>query len=170
MDGPAIRALLPLLALLLAGAPAAQPASEPYGPGDRLPDIELPDQFGEPHRIGESTRVLLFSRDMQAGEILSQALSDVGADVLAERQVLYVSDLSGMPGFVTSWMALPALRDRAYPILVDREGEPTARYPAERGRPTLLFLDALRIVRVESPESAPQTRTLLGLDDGHGPR
>ena len=49
-------------------------------------------------------------------------------------------------------------------MLLDRTGEATARIPDVEEKATLLFLDELRIERIEHVESVDAVRMLLGLE------
>lgn len=162
-----IRAIL--LSLLLA-APVA--AEGPQVVPDRLEAFELADQHGAPHRVDEAVRVLLLSRDMDGGAIVRGALGGKGERAgpwLAERGAVYVADVSRMPAIVRSLFALPRLRGRPYPVLLDTSGEATAGLPSQEGRATLLWLDELRPVRVELVGSAEELLATLGGADAGEP-
>ena len=104
-------------------AVAAQAAGEgAIQVGDPFPQWELSDQFDESHRLpGESTDVIVFSRSKQADETLSPVLESAAGERLVDGQVVYLSDISRMPGLITSLFALPSLRDRDYPVVLIRE-------------------------------------------------
>ena len=61
---------------------------------------------------------------------------------------MYVADISGMPGLVARMFAVPSMRKRPYPMLLDRDGEITARLPDVEGSATLIFCDDLQVTRV----------------------
>ncbi len=158
MPRPIRATLLPLL--LLAGPAAAQ---GPQVVPDRLEAFELADQHGAPHRVDGSVKVVLLSRDMDGGAVVRGALEGKGeraGPFLAERGAVYVADVSRMPAIVRSLFALPRMRGRPYPVLLDTSGEVTAGLPSREGRATVLWLDELRPVRVElvdSPEALLET-------------
>ena len=129
------------LALLFLAAPTRAEDTPPYVVGDLIDAIALEDQRGDPGAVDASTRVVLFSRDMDGGDLLKEALAEVSADTLATRGAVYVSDISGMPAFVARMMAVPAMRRRPYDMLLDREGDVTARLPDAEGEN--LVLDVL---------------------------
>jgi hypothetical protein len=138
-----------LVALLLA-LPAA--AEGPKLVPDRLAAFELPDQHGSPQRVDGAVRVLLLSRDMDGGAVVRGALETKGAEAgafLSGLGAVYVADVSGMPGLVRRLFAVPRMRGRPYPVLLDTTGEATAALPAEPGRASVLWLEDLRPVRVE---------------------
>ena len=65
--------------------------------------------------------------------------------------------------------AKPSMRRRPYPMLLDEKGDATAEIPSEEDRATLLFLDDLRIMRIEHLDSAAAVRSALGAGEGGGP-
>ena len=151
-----------LLALLLAAPVAAQgPSVVP----DRLAPLELADQHGTTRRVDENVKVLLLSRDMDGGAVVREALESQGegaGDFLAERNAVYVADVSRMPALVRSLFALPRMRARPYPVLLDTTGDATAALPSEPERATVIWLDALRPVRVELVGSSDELLAKLG--------
>ncbi|MCA9501519.1 MAG: hypothetical protein H6748_04610 [Spirochaetaceae bacterium] len=154
---------LALVSALALGLFASSAAGDTAGVGEVLSPIALEDQHGVLHQIDDSTRVVLFSRDMDGGRLLKAALAEVPASALTERGAVYVSDISGMPRPVATLFALPGMRRRPYPMLLDRDGEVTRVLPDVEGRATLLFLVGLRITRVEHVDSAEAVREALGL-------
>ena len=154
------------LGLLLAvpsllGAESA--GAEPYAAGDTIEPFTLEDQHGESHSIDASVRLILFSRDMDGGDLLKQALADAAPEALTMHGAVYVADISGMPGLVARMFAIPAMRKRPYALLLDRDGETTARLPDVEDKATLIILDALTIQRIEHvPDSAAVLRELEG--------
>jgi hypothetical protein len=139
------------IALILAAA-----AAEPYAVGAQLEPFSLQDQHGRAHAVDASVRALLFTREMSAGDIVKQGLTESGAQLLAGAGAVYVSDISGMPALVRRLMALPRLRQRPYPILLDFDGSVTQRIPGGAGQPVLLVLDELRIAEIRTLASAQE--------------
>ena len=138
------------LALFVAGLAAAEPLSA----GDRILPFSLEDQHGVTHAVDESIRVILFSRDMKGGELLKEALSETSEGYLESHGAAYVADISGMPKLVARLFALPAMRKRPYPVLLDRIGDATQQLPDLEARATLIFCHELEIQRVEYAETA----------------
>jgi len=151
-----------LLALLLAATAAAEgPTLVP----DRLLAFELEDQHGAPGRVDDGVRVLLLSRDMDGGAVVRDALGSKGegaAGYLLERGAVYVADVSRMPGIVRTLFALPSMRRRPYPMLLDTTGDVTRPLPSEEGRATVLWLEALQPVRIEFVDSPGALLEKLG--------
>jgi hypothetical protein len=148
-----------IAALLLGAAPLR---AEPLAVGDTLEAIELTDQHGELRRIDASRRAVVFTRDMEAGEVLKQALATDGAALLERSGAAYVADVSGMPALVLRIFALRKLRQRPYPMLLDRDGSKTARLPAQPGKVSVIVLEALQVKAVRFLGSADEVRAALG--------
>ncbi len=130
--------------------------------GAELPGFGLEDQHGTRHTVDASVRALIVTRDMEAGEMVKTVLAENGAEQLSRAGALYVSDVSRMPGLIRSVFAEPRLRERPYPVLLDREGDVTKALPSADGRPVVLVLEELRIVRVEIPTTPEALRAVLG--------
>jgi hypothetical protein len=161
------------LALLLAPALAAPARAEPapadapgdaqaaLSAGDVLPALALADQHGRPQRLDEGVRLVLFTRDMDAGRLVQRALSDADAVRLSQSGAVYVSDVSRMPRLVRRIVAKPRMRQRPYPMLLDEEGEATAALPSREGRVTLLFLERLRVSEIRFAETPEEVAAAL---------
>ena len=134
--------------VVLAGLP--QPASAAgYGLGSTLEKVTLADQFGARHVIDERVNVIVLTRDMAASDVIKAALGHDGKALLDQYRAVYVSDVSGMPTLVRQYLALPKLKERAYPMLLDTNGDFSARLPSRDKSATLLFLQGRKIVAVE---------------------
>jgi hypothetical protein len=144
------------------GLIATAAGAEPYQVGSVLPPLELPDPHGEAHALDASTRVILFSRDMDGGGVIQDALAADGAALLERQHAVYIADVSRMPGLVRRWIAKPRMRARPYRMLIDEEGEATADFPSLPERPTLLFLESRRVVRIEHPATPAELLDVLG--------
>ena len=155
-----------IAALALAASSAAEDA--PWQAGDRLPPFELDDQHGVPGRVDESVRLLLFTADMDAGDVVRAALEgDAKLRDLAAHGAVWVSDIHRMPAVVTRLFALPSMRRRPYRMLLDRGPGPTVRIPREEGKVSVLVLDAL-VVKSVAFVGAPKgiAEALRGEQDG----
>jgi len=95
---------------------------------------------------------------MAAGDVVKAALGDTEQRVLDERGLVYVADISGMPAVISRMFAIPKMRKRPYRVLLDRDGAVVRDLPRVEGRPTLVALDRLRIVRIEHPASAEELK------------
>jgi hypothetical protein len=154
--------LLCILIYLVAGTVQAQ--SEPYVVGDRIPQFSLQDQHQKDFAVDASARILLFSRDMDGGRLLEEALADTDQEFLSGANAIYVSDISGMPALIARMFAIPSMRKRTYSMLLDRSGDVPQRIPDVEERATVSFLNSLQVERIEHVDSANAVRSLLELD------
>ena len=83
--------------------------------GDTLVPISLQDQFDNPLQVSAETKVLLFSRDMDGGEIIQAAFADTPEEQ-RPAHLAYVADISGMPSLIARFIAVPKMQD--YPFLL----------------------------------------------------
>ena len=135
--------------------------AEYYAVGNEIEPFTLEDQHGENHTVDASVKVILFSRDMEGGHVLKEGLADVAPGYLEEKKAVYVADISGMPGLIAKMFAIPAMRDRPYSIVLDHDGETTARLPDTEGQATLVFLERLTVQRVVNLKEAPAVQREL---------
>ena len=133
----------------------------PLGAGDALPPITGMDQHDKPIAVDAHTRVVLVTRDMDGGALVREALATDGAQRLADAHAVYVADVSRMPTLVLNFFALPKLRDRPYPILLDREGTVTRDLPGTDGAATVLLIEGGKIGRVTEARSMDEVRAAL---------
>jgi hypothetical protein len=154
------------LALVLLGLAPLAGHAQSVAVNDTLTPIVLEDQHGRPGGVDAATRAVLLSRDMDGGGLVREALATDGAARLERAGAAYVADVHAMPGLVRRFIALPRMRERPYRVLLDLDGGPTARLPAEAGKATWLRLDGLRVVEVRFLTSTDEVRAALGVPSG----
>lgn len=130
----AVLALIPTLVL-------AEEVIKPIKPGDTLPPLKLNDQHDKPMPIGPETRVILFTADKTAGDMLNGLLKERPADFMSQRRLVYIADISRMPGLITSMIALPRMREYPYRMAVAHEEGQTAMIPRAEDSVTVIHLD-----------------------------
>jgi hypothetical protein len=128
-----------------------------------MPVLTLKDQNDTTRTIDADTRLLIFSAERDVSAFVETALADQTAESLAAAGIQYVSDISGMPGMVTTMIALPKMRKRPYPMLLGRETEETAMLPREPGKVTLIRSEGGTITGVQSIGDAATLRAALGI-------
>lgn len=157
-----MRNVLCAASLMIVLSCVADAGAESLRVGAQMPELRLSDQHGVEATIGVDDKVVIFSRDMGAGNIVKAALAERGGATMAAAKAVYVADITAMPSVITSLFALPSMRKRDYRIFLDRDGEVTADIPSEQGKVTVLALDGRVISRIDSVDSAPALRALLG--------
>jgi hypothetical protein len=153
-----------LLVLAFLAVAAVGWADERHDVGATIPSFALEDQHGVRAEIDEKVGVLVLTRDMDGGDVVKQALADEDQAFLDGRRAAYVADVSRMPALVTRFIAVPRMRDRRYRILLDRKGEIVPDFPVTQGKPTVVRLDRLRIVRIEHPGTPAELRSAITAD------
>ena len=159
-----MKAFTVLLGLLVAGGAAG----EPYAVGESVDPLTLIDQHGDERVVDASTRLVLFSRSKAGSDVLKSALQRWTEDSLAQRNIVYVADIHTIPALIRRGFVIPAMRKALYPILLDKEGELTSRFPSEKDQAALVFLDDFQVERVlftssfeearQAMESVPETK------------
>jgi len=133
--------LVPLLALLLT---LCRPVAAQTPAAASLADLALADQHGVAHRIPADTRTVVFVNDMDASKIVHALLETRPPDWLAQQHAVFIADIHRMPGLVTRFIALPRMRERAYPILLITDDETGTRFPRTADAVTVMAVDDLR--------------------------
>ena len=145
----------------LAGAAAQLQSGTEFSP------LILDDQHGQSLRTTTDTRLVLFTGDMEGGKIVRKLLDERAdaAEILKNAGASYVSDVSAMPAMIRRMMALPAMRKRPYPIMLDSEGKKTSSLPRRPGAVTLLRLEHSMITTVDFLSEPAQLAKILGIED-----
>jgi hypothetical protein len=141
-----VKQIIGLILLLLAYPCAA--VNSPLSMGDNLPALTLPDQYGNPHSLGQAS-IILFAPDKAAADLAHQLLQHRNKADLAAQGAFFISDISRMPGFVTRLFALPTLREYPYLVLLGYQTEETAWLPRREDTLTLLYIQSGRISSIE---------------------
>jgi hypothetical protein len=160
-----IRYLLPLLFLF----PLVVNAEEDiqfYAVGDTIEPITLQDQHDKTHTVDGSTKLILFTTGMKGGKVVRKAIENEAPDYLAKRNAIFISNISGMPGFVAKTFALPKMKKYEYSIVLDKEGDVTEKFPSQDNSSTIVQLDNLKIKSISfTKEPEKITRTIDKLSD-----
>lgn len=154
---------IPSLALLTAlwTTPIQAHEGEHLAQGQQLPVISLQDQFEQVRTINEETKLVLFAHDMDGNDLLEQALAPFDTAKLNVKKVVYLADISGMPSLISKLFAIPAMRDRKYSIMLDKEGEISEQLMSKEGQVTLLYLDKLTIDQLEYSNNSEKIEKVL---------
>jgi hypothetical protein len=65
--------------------------------------------------------------------------------LFAERRLIYIADISGMPAMVTRMFALPKLRDLPFQVGLVQNSEVTGHLPRKPKEVTLISLEDQRV-------------------------
>ena len=137
--------------------------ANPYSVGDKLHTLSLYDQYDKAGFINEKTQIILFSRDKAGGDILSLALSKIPDNYFSKHNIIFISDISQMPGWISKYMAIPSMRKKNYSILLDRDGSSTKKFPDRIDTATLIKIESLQIKNIVHLSSSDEIRQALKL-------
>ena len=118
--------------------------------GDNFPNLTLLDQFDtkmEVKKEGATKLILSFEKDVSSG--IKEFLDTKEKDYLSKNNMIYISDISSMPSFVTSWFAIPKMKKFDFKIALiydEKEAEVLVR---EEEKVTLVSLKENNITSIE---------------------
>jgi NADPH-dependent ferric siderophore reductase len=133
-----------------------------YGVGSTVASVTLEDQFATAHTLDDRVSVVLFARDMEGGGLIKAVLAQ-HPDALAANRAIYVADISGMPALIARLSAIPKMKERPYPTLLDRDGTATAAFPSEPEKATLMRLSSREVTEIRFVASENELRAALGV-------
>ena len=119
------------------------------GAGDPIPELNLQDQYGDVWTIPADTKLVLFSASRDANGLIQAILMTKPSNYLKTKKVVYFSDMSKMPGFITRTFALPSMRELPYRLGIVMDSKESAAWPRRDGDITAIYLDKQRILRIE---------------------
>lgn len=143
-----------LLGLLPLGAHALET-------GERLAPWTLLDQFDQAYSLDDQTQTLLVARSMDGAKLVEAALQGQPKGYLEARHTVFVADIERMPRLVAKLFAVPAMRDYAYRVMLDREGRVAPRYPGAVDKVLWLTLRKGQLVARHEYATAAQLREAL---------
>ena len=93
--------------------------------GEAFPTLTLVDQFDKKTEIqtkGTTTLLLSFEKDVSSS--IKKYIDSKEKDFLTKNNIMYISDISSMPSFITSWIAIPKMKKFTFNIsLINDEKE-----------------------------------------------
>jgi hypothetical protein len=132
--------------------------------GDPVPVLQLNDQFDKPFSVPVDTRLIVFTADKSASEMINGMLKQNPADFMTQRKMVYIADISGMPSFITNMVALPKMRDYAYRIAICMEKEQTAMLPRSVDSVTLIKTLSGKVVSIQQFKETDASQLSMALN------
>lgn len=109
--------------------------------GEPFPTLNLVDQFDEKIEIGqENNTTLLISFEKDISKKINAFLKEKKPEFMKNHNLLYISDISSMPSFVTSWFALPKMKELPFKIALIYEEEVAESINKEEGKISVINL------------------------------
>jgi len=117
--------------------------------GDSFPKLTLQDQFDEKTEVktkGATTLLLSFEKDVSSE--IKKYIATKEKGFLVANNLMYISDISSMPSFITSWIAIPKMKKFTFKISLiydEKEAESISR---QEGKVTVVRLKDNRIEKI----------------------
>ena len=137
---------LPVLALVLALGASQAFAQEQLRIGDPLPALHIKDQHDKSYEMQADTRRVLFVADNAGTALATQLIESHEADWLTRNKQVFLADIHKMPGLIASFVAIPQLQKKPYPILLGKEATELPMFPRKKDCVTVIAATDNRIV------------------------
>lgn len=96
---------------------------------ENLKSVSFEDQWEQVHSIAEDTQWVVFSSHKDGGKWVKEIFNELKVTNLDDYKIVYVADISAMPGFITKLFAIPKMQDFPFEIYLDMEGDATVNWP-----------------------------------------
>lgn len=150
-----MRFLVIMFSCFVVAACASQPVPEPMKIGNEVDFALLQDQYANPFPHEDAMEMLMFTDSMAASRDARDAMARVKPDCYEQGKLVFVANVSGMPGLITKFIAVPKMRGYGFPVWLDYEGDATLALPVQE--------DAVSLIKVSKGEITA-VETVQGLD------
>ena len=117
-------------------------------PNTVIEELTFIDQWDKEHRLNNDTRVIIYSHHKEGSTWVKQALTSLSID-LNKSHWLYVANISKMPSLITRFIALPKMRDYAFPIALVRDNSRVKTWPVENETVAIYQLNQLELKLID---------------------
>lgn len=117
--------------------------------GESFPTLTLVDQFNEKTQVkkkGSTTLLLSFEKDVSAE--MKRYLEAKEKGFLVANNIMYISDISSMPAFITRVFALPKMQNLTFKISLIYDDKEATSISRQKGKVTVVRLKDNRIQKV----------------------
>ena len=109
--------------------------------GEAFPALTLVDQFDTKTEIqtkGSTTLLLSFEKDVSSS--IKKYIDTKEKDFLTKNNIMYISDISSMPSFITSWLAIPKMKKFDFKISLINDEKEALFLDRKEGKVTVVTL------------------------------
>jgi hypothetical protein len=118
--------------------------------GDAFPVFHLKDQFGNPVTVPQKGKMVLWlSFEKGVSSEIKTFLDTKPKGYMPKHHIMYISDISPMPSFVTKLFALPKMKKFDFKIALIDEDHIADVIPRKEERVTRIVLDNNKIVKID---------------------
>ena len=128
--------------------------------GSNIPTLTIKDQFEKDYIVDANIKTIIFSATKTEGTTIKEFLLTKDKDYLTTNKTVYVADITGMPGIITSLIAMPKMK--AYPfsvLLVDDANK--GFFPVQEDMISVISLDNGKITDIKYVKTAEDLGKIL---------
>ena len=118
--------------------------------GDSFPTLTLVNQFDEKIELkkeGSLKIILSFEKDVSAG--IKTFLDTQEKNFLVDNNVVYISDISKMPSLITSWFAIPKMKQFDFKVALIYDEDEGKVLNRQEEKVTVMILNDNNITSIE---------------------
>ncbi|MCO4758663.1 MAG: hypothetical protein KC477_11595 [Oceanospirillaceae bacterium] len=115
---------------------------------ETIRQINLKDQWDIPLPLTTETQWIIYSHHKAGGEWTHNVLTKLNLVPLKQYQLVYVANISAMPGIISRMFALPKMRDYVFRIGLVEDAEHVEGWPKKENRITVMQLQSFNVKQV----------------------
>jgi len=104
--------------------------------GEKFPSFTLSDQFGKQHAMTPQIHFILMAFEKDVSIETADFLKAQKKGFMEKKQILYISDISNMPAFLSSMFVFPKLKKYPFSVLLI-EDDFGKRFDRQAGKLTI---------------------------------
>ena len=101
----------------------------------------LKDQFDREGSVTPDTEKVIVVFTKATGHLVKEFLNKKPQNYLAEKHVVFIADVSGMPSMIFKYAALPDLQKHKYPIYLILEKENSKKFRNDKYKEYIMIVD-----------------------------
>ena len=131
--------------------------------GKKIQNVTINDQFDKPISLTSKTKKIIFVFKKASGHTVRNFLDSKPDDYLANKNVAFIADISGMPSIIASMFAIPDLQKHKYPVMLIKDEDAAKKYKNEKYEDyiTIVSLNNFRITSITLVSTAEQLEKIL---------
>ena len=128
--------------------------------GTNIPTLTVKDQFEKEHIIDANIKTIIFSATKTEGTTIKEFLLTKDKDYLTTNKAAYVADITGMPGLITKFIALPKMKDYPFSVLLIDEANKTL-FPVKEDMISIISLENGKVTDIKYVKTAAELGQIL---------
>ena len=129
--------------------------------GVTMTAFSMEDQHGNKIAVGDQVKYVVVAHDMDGSKLASASFEGVEQSKFNDRGIVYLADISGMPGLIAKFVAIPKMQEYPYAVMLDRGGFVKAHAPVKDKQLLLMKVNQLKIESLQYFSDPQEMRNLL---------